>query len=88
MDRNRYFNGNRKAMDVRSEKQNIIARLESVTDESLLLTVKNLLDFALGKTEEDELLEKSLARGIQESKEGKVTPHKEVMVKMRAEYKL
>ena len=86
--RNRYFVRNRKDMDVQVEKQNIITRLESVTDESLIMTVKNLLDYALGKAEEDELLEQSLARGIQQSKEGKVTPHKEVMAEMRAKYKL
>ena len=75
-------------MDVHLEKQNIINRLESVTDESLILTVKNLLDFALGKDEEDELLEQSMARGIQQSKDGKVTPHEEVMAEMRAKYQL
>ncbi|MGD1960093.1 MAG: hypothetical protein ACFB2Y_14635 [Fulvivirga sp.] len=41
-------------MNVQTEKQNIITRLESVTDESLIMTVKNLLDYALGKPEEDE----------------------------------
>ncbi|MEO1256334.1 MAG: hypothetical protein AAFY41_15805, partial [Bacteroidota bacterium] len=62
--RNRYFVVNRKDMDVQVEKRNIITRLEAVTDESLIMTVKNLLDYALGKAEEDELLEQSLARGI------------------------
>ena len=75
-------------MNVRLEKQNIITRLESVTDESLILTVKNLLDYALGKSETDELLEQSLSRGIQQSNEGKVIPHKEVMAEMRGKYKL
>jgi len=86
--KNRYFVRNRKDMDVQVEKQNIITRLESVTDESLIMTVKNLLDYALGKAEEDELLEQSVARGIQQSNEGKVTPHKKVMAEMRAKYKL
>jgi len=75
-------------MNVQVEKQNIITRLESVTDESLILTVKNLLDYALGKDVDNELLEQSLSRGIQQSKEGKVAPHKEVMAEMRAKYKL
>jgi len=75
-------------MDVQLEKQNIINRLESVTDESLIMTVKSLLDYALGKEGENELLDQSLAKGIQQSKEGKVTPHKEVMAEMRAKYKL
>ena len=85
---NRYFVVNRFDMDVRLEKQNIINRLEGVTDESLILTVKNLLDYALGKDENDELFEQSIARGIQQSKEGKVTPHEEVMAEMRAKYQL
>lgn len=84
---NRYFVRNGKDMDVQLEKQNIITRLESVTDESLIMTVKNLLDYALGKSDTDELLEQSLSRGIQQSKEGKVTPHKKVMAEMRAKYK-
>ncbi|MEM6362264.1 MAG: hypothetical protein AAF149_24320 [Bacteroidota bacterium] len=74
-------------MNVQTEKQNIITRLESVTDESLIMTVKNLLDYALGKPEEDELLQQSLERGIHQSKEGNVTPHKEVMEKLRARYR-
>lgn len=73
-------------MDVQVEKKNIITRLESVTDESLIMTVKNLLDYALGKAEEDELLEQSLTRGIQQSKEDKVTPHHQVMAEMRSKF--
>ncbi len=75
-------------MDLQLEKQNLIARLESVSDESLIMTIKNLLDYALGKTEEDELLEESLKRGIQQSKEGKVRPHKEVRAEIRSKYKI
>jgi|GEM_PF-2922202 len=85
---NRYLVVNRIVMDVQAQKQNIITRLESVTDESLIMTVKNLLDYALGKEEEDEMLEQSLQRGIQQSREGKVTPHEEVMSEIRAKYKL
>ncbi|GAB4243714.1 MAG: hypothetical protein Tsb0034_21670 [Ekhidna sp.] len=77
-------------MDVQAEKKNIITRLETVTDESLIMTVKNLLDYALDKAEETEekLLEESLARGTQQSKEGIVTPHNEAMKEIRAKYKL
>lgn len=74
-------------MDVQLEKENIIARLESVNDESLIMTVKNLLDFALGKLEEDELFVESLQRGIKQSEAGEVTPHKEVMAEIRDRFK-
>lgn len=73
-------------MDVNLEKDIIIKRLKGVTDESLIMTVKNLLDYALGK--HDELLEESINRGIKQSKSGKVHPHKEVMTEIRAKYKI
>ena len=74
-------------MDVQEEKRSIISRIETVSDESLLLTVKNLLDFALGKDEENEELAESLERGIAQSKNDQVTPHKDVMVRFRAKYR-
>ena len=75
-------------MDIRIEKKRIIKRLEDVTDESLIMTVKNILDYALGKDEHDERLEQSINRGIEQSKAGQVQPHKEVMAKMRSKYKI
>ena len=62
--------------------------MEDVTDESLIMTVKNILDYALGKDEHDERLEQSINRGIEQSKAGQVQPHKEVMAKMRSKYKI
>ena len=88
MIRNCYFGKKQKDMDLQLEKQNLITRLESVLDESLIMTMKNLLDYTLGKTEEDELLEESLKRGVEQSKEGKVRPHKEVRAEIRSKYKI
>ena len=75
-------------MDVQLEKQNLIIRLESIEDESLILAVKNLLDYALGREEEERLLNESIERGLQQIKEGKVKTHSEVMAKARAKYEL
>ncbi|MEM8894613.1 MAG: hypothetical protein AAGC88_08550 [Bacteroidota bacterium] len=73
-------------MDVQSEKKRIIDRLEKIEDESLILTVKNLLDFALGKSEQDQLLIECLNRGIQQSKAGETRPNKIVMAEIKAKY--
>ncbi len=67
-------------MDIASHRRSIIDRLEKVEDESLLLTVENLLDFALGKNEDDELLRQSLDRGLKQSKGG-LTRSNEVVMK-------
>lgn len=74
-------------MNVQLEKESIIRRLENITDESLIMTVKNLLDNALGEDEADQLLRESLDRGVSQSKAGQVKPHKEVMSKLRTKYK-
>lgn len=75
-------------MDVQLEKKNLINRIESVDDESLILAVKNLLDYALGKEEDQKLLNESIERGLRDLKEGRVFTHKEVMDEARAKYGL
>lgn len=75
-------------MDVQLEKKNLISRIESVDDESLILAVKNLLDYALGKEEDQKLLNESIERGLKDLKEGRVFTHKEVMDEARAKYGL
>jgi predicted transcriptional regulator len=75
-------------MDISSEKAEIMRRFEQVYDASLIQAIKNLLDFGLSKqSERDEALEASIDRGLNESKNGKVRPHQEVMTEMRARYK-
>ncbi len=73
-------------MDIASQRRSIIDRLEKVEDESLLLTVENLLDFALGKNEDDELLRQSLDRGIKQSKGGLTRSNEVVMTEIKAKY--
>lgn len=74
-------------MDIQLEKEAIIKRLEKVNDESLISTLKNLLDYALNREEADELLEASIDKGLAQSKKGESRPHREVMAEMREKYK-
>ena len=76
-------------MDISSEKAEIMRRFEEIHDISLIRAIKNLLDFGLSKqTEEDEALETSIGKGLNQSKKGKVRPHNEVIAEIRARYKL
>lgn len=75
-------------MDIGAEKAEVLKRLEKVYDISLLRAVKNLLDFGLSKQRvEDEALESSIDRGLNESQRGEVTPHQQVMKEIRDRYK-
>lgn len=73
-------------MDVQLEKAAIIERLQKVNDESLISAFKNLLDFALNRSETDELIEASINRGLAQSVKGESRPHNEVMAEMREKY--
>lgn len=73
-------------MDVQLEKQSIINRLEKIEDESLILTVKNLLDFAQGKSKDNELLQQSIDRGVAQSKASQTRPNRVVMSEIKAKY--
>jgi predicted transcriptional regulator len=75
-------------MDIGAEKAEVLKRLEKVYDLSLIRAVKNLLDFGLSKqTAEDEGLEASIDRGLDESQRGQVMPHEEVMKEIRDRFK-
>ncbi len=75
-------------MDISSEKAKIMRRFEQVHDASLIEAIKNLLDFGLSKqTGSDDALEKSIDRGLSQSEEGEVRPHKQVMAEIRERYK-
>jgi len=74
-------------MDIQLEKAAIIKRFEKVNDESLVKTFKHLLDYALNQDETDEMLNASIDRGLEQSAKGETTPHKEVMVELRQQYK-
>lgn len=77
-----------KTMDIGAEKAEVLKRFEKVYDLSLIRAVKNLLDFGLSKQNaEDEALESSIDRGLQESQRGEVMPHEKVMKEIRDRYK-
>ncbi|HEY5826687.1 MAG TPA: hypothetical protein VIT44_20105 [Cyclobacteriaceae bacterium] len=75
-------------MNISSEKAEIIKRFEQINDVSLIQAIKNLLDFGLSKqTQKNEALEESIDKGLIQSNEGAVRPHKEVMAEIRERYK-
>jgi len=75
-------------MNISSEKAEIIKRFEQINDASLIQAIKNLLDFGLSKqTQKNEALEESIDKGLIQSKEASVRPHKEVMAEIRERYK-
>jgi hypothetical protein len=75
-------------MDIAAEKAEVLKRFEKVHDLSLIRAVKNLLDFGLSKQQlEDDALERSINKGLQESQQGDVLPHAQVMQEFRDRYK-
>ncbi len=79
---------NRKNMNIGAEKAEVLKRFEKVYDPSLIRAIKNLLDFGLSKQKtEDEAMEASINRGLEESKRGETRPDEEVMKEIRARYK-
>lgn len=75
-------------MNIASEKADILERVEKVNDLALIRAIKNLLDFALTRQQENEALEQSIERGLNESRLGKVRPHNVAMKEFRDKYKL
>ena len=77
-----------KQMNIATEKAEVLKRFEKVYDPSLIRAIKNLLDFGLSKQKtEDEALEASIDRGLEESKRGETRPHEQVMKEIRSRYK-
>jgi predicted transcriptional regulator len=76
-------------MDIASEKAEVLKRFDKVNDLSLIRAIKNMLDFGIGKQElEDEEMEASINRGLEQSLSGETRPHREVMDEFRTKYKL
>ena len=74
-------------MNIVAEKEEVLKRFEKVYDPSLIRAIKNLLDFGLSKQKaEDEALEASIDRGLEESRRGETRPHEEVMKEIRSRY--
>lgn len=76
-------------MDIASEKAGIMERFNQVNDESLILAIKNLLDFGLsrqGATEYDPMLEAALQEALEQSDRRQVTPHADFWGEVRKRY--
>jgi hypothetical protein len=58
-----------------------------VEDESLIVALKSLLDYGLGKEHENRLLVESIKEGLSQSASGEGRPHSLVMEEMRGKYK-
>lgn len=74
-------------MDISSEKAEVMKRFEQVHDISLIRVIKNILDFGLSKQADDEVLDASIERGLNQSNKGEVRPHQQVMTEIRERYK-
>lgn len=74
-------------MDISSEKAEVMKRFEQVHDISLIRVIKNILDFGLSKQSDDEALDTSIERGLNQSNKGEVRPHQQVMSEIRERYK-
>ncbi|MDW3193631.1 MAG: hypothetical protein R8G66_14770 [Cytophagales bacterium] len=68
-------------MDIEREKKDIIERIKSTNDAHLILEIKQVL-------ENDRLLKESIERGLQQSREGNVFTHEEVMEEVRLRFGL
>jgi predicted transcriptional regulator len=75
-------------MDITTEKAEILKRLDQVNDLSLVSAVRNLLDFGLSKQNlENNEMENSINRGLQQAERGELRPHEEVIAEIRDRYK-
>ncbi|MGW8123909.1 hypothetical protein ACV07N_14720 [Roseivirga echinicomitans] len=73
-------------MDIQTEKLHLLEQLVQLQDATIISQVNDFLQNAL-KTR-NELLEKSIDKGVQQSKSNEVHDHENVMSDMRAKYGL
>jgi predicted transcriptional regulator len=65
-----------------------LKRLDQVNDLSLVSAIRNLLDFGLSKQNlENNEMENSINRGLQQAERGELRPHEEVIAEIRDRYK-
>lgn len=69
-------------MDIQAEKLQLIEQVLKLQNTDMINQVKELLE----EFSERELLEKSIDRGVEQSRNGEVRPHNEVMAEMRSKY--
>jgi hypothetical protein len=71
-------------MNLESEKNALIKQVEQVNDIRLIRAVKSILDYGLNQ---EEGLEASLQRALEQSEKGEGRPHAQVMKDLRQRYK-
>ncbi len=75
-------------MDIRTEKSEIIRKVDQINDEALLCAIKNLLDFGLSyQPIEDQELESSIDLGLEQLEKGEGRPHEVVLADILQKYK-
>ena len=75
-------------MDILLEKQEIINRLNLVTDINLIESIKNLLDTGISNLIDNEVaLHSSIDRAIKDSNNGRVRPYEEFIAEVRNKYR-
>ena len=75
------------AMDLKTEKSEIIRKVDQINDESLIYAIKNLLDFGLSyQPVDDAELEASIDRGLTQLEKGEGRTHEVVMAALKKEY--
>ena len=73
-------------MDIQLEKATLIQRIQKINDSSLIQAFNHLLDYAIKKEENDELLEASINKALEQSEKGEGRPHELVIQEMREKY--
>ena len=74
-------------MDLKTEKLEIIKKVDQVNDESLIQAITNLLDFGLSHQPlSDAELDASINRGLQQLEKGEGRLHEIVMAGLKQKY--
>ncbi len=75
-------------MDLKTEKSDIIKKVDQLSDEALIHTIKNLLDFGLSyQPMKDIELEASIDRGLAQLKKGEGRTHEIAPSELNLKYK-
>lgn len=75
-------------MDIEEEKKAIINKLQNIDDPSVIKEIKLFLENEEknDRWEHDNEFKASITKGLDDIKNGHITPHKEVMKKLRNKY--
>lgn len=74
-------------MNLKTEKSEIIRKVDQINGESLIYAIKNILDFGLSYQPVDHAeLEASIDRGLAQLEKGEGRAHEVVMAALKKEY--